>query len=88
MVHYLKRGRDAALRVKDAAKVRTAVETILTDIEERGDKAVRELSVKFDGWDRDDYRLTDDEIKACLDKLTKRDLDDIAFAQARWPPRS
>ena len=24
----------------------------------RGDAAVRELSVRFDGWDRDDYRLT------------------------------
>jgi sulfopropanediol 3-dehydrogenase len=81
MAHYLKRGRDAALRAEDAAKVRTAVETLLADIEARGDAAVRELSAKFDGWDREDYRLTDAEIEACLAQLPRRDLDDIRFAQ-------
>ena len=55
MARYLKRGRDASLRAEDAAKVRTAVEGILADIEARGDKAVRELSVKFDDWDREDF---------------------------------
>ena len=49
----------------------------------RGDRAVRELSAKFDGWDRDDYRLTGAEIEACLDELGHRALDDIRFAQAR-----
>ena len=66
MARYLKRGRDAVLRADDASKVRTTVEGILQDIETRGDAAVRELSVKFDGWDRPDYRLSDDEIEACL----------------------
>jgi sulfopropanediol 3-dehydrogenase len=81
MARYLKRGRDAALRAEDAAKVRMTVETILADIEARGDKAVRELSVKFDEWDREDFRLTDAEIRDCLTQLSKRDLDDIRFAQ-------
>ena len=81
MARYLKRGRDAALRAEDAAKVRTAVEGILSDIETRGDKAVRELSVKFDDWDREDFRLTDVQIKDCLSQLPLRDLDDIRFAQ-------
>ena len=49
----------------------------------RGDDAVRELSVKFDGWDRDDYRLTDAEIEGCLGQLSPSDLDDIRFAQAQ-----
>ena len=57
MARYLKRGRDAASRAEDAAKVRTTVEGILADIEKRGDAAVRELSVKFDKWDRADFRL-------------------------------
>jgi sulfopropanediol 3-dehydrogenase len=81
MAQHLKRGRDAALRAEDAAKVRTAVEAILADIEARGDAAVRELSVKFDGWERDDYRLSDAEIEACISQLPQRDLDDIRFAQ-------
>jgi sulfopropanediol 3-dehydrogenase len=83
MVHYLKRGRDAALRAEDAAKVRQTVEGILADIETRGDAAVRELSVKFDNWDRTDYRLTDAEIRGCMDELSVRDIEDIKFAQAQ-----
>ncbi|MCK1313410.1 histidinol dehydrogenase [Bradyrhizobium sp. 23] len=81
MAEYLKRGRDAALRAEDAAKVRASVEEILADIEKRGDAAVRELSTKFDGWDRGYYRLTEAEIKWCLGQLSKRDIDDIKFAQ-------
>ncbi len=46
------------------------VEGILADIEKRGDAAVRELSVKFDQWDRKDYRLTDAEIKDCVSQLS------------------
>ncbi|MEP9353507.1 histidinol dehydrogenase [Xanthobacter sp. KR7-65] len=81
MARFLKTSRDAAARAEDQAKVRATVEGILADIEARGDAAVRELSIKFDKWDRDDYRLSDQEIEACLSKLTKRDLDDIRFAQ-------
>jgi sulfopropanediol 3-dehydrogenase len=81
MTKYLKRGRDAAQRAEDNAKVRTTVEGILNDIEARGDQAVRELSVKFDGWDREDYRLSDAEIHSCLSQLSQRNLDDIRFAQ-------
>ncbi|WP_394833410.1 histidinol dehydrogenase [Pendulispora rubella] len=81
MAKYLKRGRDAALRAEDATKVRNTVEGILSDIEARGDEAVRELSVKFDHWDRDDYRLTAAEIRECMSQLSARDLDDIGYAQ-------
>lgn len=83
MAEFLKRGRDAAARADDQAKVRATVEGILADIEARGDAAVRELSVKFDGWDREDFRLSDAEIEACLAQLTARDLDDIRFAQTQ-----
>ena len=81
MAKYLKQGRDAAARADDLSKVRHTVEDILADIEKRGDAAVRELSIKFDKWDRANYRLTDAEIKACLAQLTARDIDDIKFAQ-------
>ncbi len=83
MAKYLKRGRDAAQRAEDDSKVRASVEGILADIEKRGDAAVRELSLKFDNWDRKDYRLTNAEIKDCLSQLSQRNLDDIKFAQAQ-----
>jgi sulfopropanediol 3-dehydrogenase len=80
---HLKRGRDIKLRAEDDAQVRATVEGILSDIESRGDAAVRELSAKFDQWDRADYRLTDAEIRSCLGQLTRRDIDDIKFAQTQ-----
>jgi sulfopropanediol 3-dehydrogenase len=83
MPKILKRGRDAAQRAEDDSKVRATVEGILADIEKRGDAAVRELSVKFDNWDRKDFRLTDAEIKDCLSQLSTRNIDDIKFAQTQ-----
>ncbi|QPF90710.1 histidinol dehydrogenase [Bradyrhizobium commune] len=68
---------------RDAAdsKVRGIVEGILADIEKRGDVAVREFSIKFDNWDRENYRLSPGEIQGCIDQLDERDLRDIEFAQ-------
>src|SRR5919107_1583661 len=81
MARWLKRGRDAEAIAEDDAKIRSTVEGILADIGKRGDVAVRELSTKFDRWDREDYRLTDQEIRDCLSQLSQRNLDDIRFAQ-------
>src|SRR3954462_12972763 len=83
MAKFLKRGRTAELRAEDDSKVRATVEGILADIEKRGDTAVRELSIKFDNWDRKDFRLTDAEIKDCMSQLSQRNLDDIKFAQTQ-----
>ena len=81
MENWLKRGAEAASLLEADLQVRQTVERTLADIAKRGDAAVRELSVKFDHWDRDDYRLTPQEIEVCLSQLTQRDLDDIRFAQ-------
>lgn len=81
MAKILKTGVDAGIVKAADAKVREIVENTLAEIEKRGDAAVRELSVKFDKWDRDDYRLSMDEINACLKALSKQDIKDIEFAQ-------
>jgi sulfopropanediol 3-dehydrogenase len=80
---WLKRGKDVEERAEADRQVRAPVETILADIEKRGDEAVRELSQKFDNWDRPDFRLTQAEIDDCMAQLTDQDLADIAFAQAQ-----
>ena len=46
--------------------VTTAVEALLATVRDGGDRAVRELSVRFDGFDRDSYRLTRQEIGSLL----------------------
>ncbi|WP_199228591.1 histidinol dehydrogenase, partial [Caulobacter sp. D4A] len=83
MAKWLKSGADAGVVAAADRAVRETVEGILADVAARGDAAVRELSTKFDGWDRESYRLSPAEIQACMDQLSDRDLKDIEFAQAQ-----
>jgi sulfopropanediol 3-dehydrogenase len=80
---WLKRGKDVEERAEADRQVRATVEAILGDIEKRGDVAVRELSQKFDKWDRTDFRLSQREIDDCMAQLTDQDLVDIEFAQTQ-----
>ncbi|MAT86943.1 MAG: histidinol dehydrogenase [Aestuariivita sp.] len=80
-IEYLKRGKPEANRAEDDAKTAAIVSATLKDIEQRGDVAVRELANKFDNYDRDGYRLSDDEIQAIIVKVSPKDMADIRFAQ-------
>lgn len=80
-VEYLKRSKPETEKAEDDAKVRAVVEKTLADIEARGDEAVHELAVKFDGYERESYRLSASEIDAIIAKVSPRDMDDIKFAQ-------
>ncbi|MGI4846523.1 MAG: histidinol dehydrogenase [Janthinobacterium lividum] len=82
-IHYLKHGRSADDSSQDASKVRDTVTGILEDIAQRGDTAVAELSQKFDQWSPTSFRLSEDEIAACVRALSAGELDDIKFAQAQ-----
>src|SRR2546421_6318387 len=83
MPRFLKRGIDASAIKAADAKVRETVESILAQIEERGDAAVRELSEKFDKWSPANFKLSSQEIEKAIGQVAKRDLDDIRFAQAQ-----
>jgi len=80
-IRYLKRGQDAASLTEADAKVRATVESIIGDIERRGDEAVRAYSRQFDGWDPDDFRLSQDRIAQAIGRLSAREIEDIRFAQ-------
>ena len=81
MARYLKHGIDAETKLQTDSKVRETVESILADLEARGDEAVREYSEKFDNWSPDSYRLSRAEIDLCYDQLTEEEKGDIRFAQ-------
>ena len=80
-IQYLKTAKSEAERAEDDAKVRAAVEATLSDIEARGDVAVRELSERFDTYSPENFRLAQAEIDALIGELTPRELEDIKFAQ-------
>ena len=82
-IRYLKEGKSALERSEDDAKVRQIVETTLSDIEARGDTAVRELAEKFDNYSPPSYRLSESEIQALISEVSPRDIEDIKFAQAQ-----
>jgi len=83
MIRYLKKGGDAAESAEADRKVRATVEAILEDVTQRGDEAVRELSVKFDRWSPESFRLSKDEIDAIVATVPAAVIEDIKFAQAQ-----
>ena len=80
-IRHLKTARSLKARAEDDAKTRAIGEAGLKEIETKGDAAVREMSVKFDKYDRDSYRLSEAEIEALIAKVTQREMADIKFAQ-------
>ena len=81
MIRYLKKGIAAGQQSERDARVQSAVESILSDIGDRGDEAVRRYSQQFDGWSPDSFRLSREEIDACHGRLDPQDIADIRFAQ-------
>ena len=82
-IQYLKKGKNEADQAVDDAKVREIVESTLKAIAERGDKAVREFSEKFDKYSPASFRLSETEIEQLIAKVSKRDIEDIKFAQSQ-----
>ena len=82
-VKYIKKGMAADESAANQAQTRQIVESILSDVETRGDEAVRELSSKFDKWSPESFRLSDNQIQEIISKIPKGTIDDIKWAQAQ-----
>ena len=83
MPRYLKTEISDDAKADADAKVRRTVEDILGAIEARGDAAVREYSVRFDGWSPDEFRLSRAAIDACYRRVSARERADVEFAQTQ-----
>ena len=81
MIRTLKAGRSQEAKAEASAEVRSAVESILADVAERGDEAVRHYSESFDGWTPESFLLTESEIEACVASVSEQTVDDVRFAQ-------
>ena len=80
MAIWLKEGKSESEIIEADEKVKRTVEGILNDVSKRGDEAVRELSLKFDNYSPESFILKND-IENIVDKVNKKDLEDIKFAQ-------
>jgi sulfopropanediol 3-dehydrogenase len=83
MAMHLKRRIPAEVTDELERKVRHTVEGILDDVKKRGDKAVRELSEKFDRWSPASFRLGKADLDAIVAKVPPSTIADIRFAQAQ-----
>lgn len=83
MPEMIKDGKSADFIFEADRKVQEIVRDILEDIRLRGDDAVRELSVKFDDWNPEHFRLSDEQIAEIVDSLPQQTIDDLKFAQAQ-----
>src|SRR6266849_5229279 len=83
MARHLKTGRTPEQSTADAKTVRDDVTTIIEDVESRGETALREISEKFDKWNPPTFRLSEAEVEDCMSQLSRRNIDDIKFAQAQ-----
>ena len=83
MINCIKTGISTEEAKSLADQVKTKVEEILDDIEKRTDVAIRELSEKFDNWSPKSFRLSQEEIEACVGRLPTQTINDIKFAQTQ-----
>ena len=77
----IKQGLTDTAKKEHDATVQKIVENALADIQANGEKAVREMSEKFDNWSPKAFRLSQEEIDAAYDDLTEQEINDIKFAQ-------
>ena len=71
----------AAVSGDDGADVVRTVDSIITDVRDRGDAAVREYSERFDKWSPDSFLLSEDEIAQCVAEVPQQVIDDLRFCQ-------
>ncbi|MEN9564393.1 MAG: histidinol dehydrogenase [Chloroflexota bacterium] len=83
MAEILKQGVSAENASEADAKVRSTVEAILGEVKARGDAAVLELSIKFDKWNPESFRLSESQIQEIIATLPQQVIDDIHFAQTQ-----
>jgi sulfopropanediol 3-dehydrogenase len=60
-------------------EVRLSVESMLDDIDQRGEQAIRDLALKFDGWEGD-FVLGEAKKQQLIDSVPESVKDDIRFA--------
>ncbi len=82
-IKYLKTSKPSDERSEEDTRVRSVVEAALSDIENRGDAAIQELSIKFDNFSTSNYRLSLEQINELISEVSSGDMDDIKFAQAQ-----
>jgi sulfopropanediol 3-dehydrogenase len=80
MTLTLKAAKDTAAQAQ-GTDVASTVSGVIADIRRRGDKAVREYSVKFDNWNPESFKLSPDQVEEIIAGVPAQTIDDIKLVQ-------
>ena len=69
-IRKIKSSKSEGEKLEEDTKVKTVVEKTLKEVEADGDKAIRNLSQKFDNFDRSNFLLTKSEIEISVIKFS------------------
>lgn len=83
MAKILKEGISVEAAYEADVQVQHVVSGILNEIRQRGDTAVRELSVKFDKWDPPSFKLSQEQIADIVASVDPQTIADLKFAQTQ-----
>jgi sulfopropanediol 3-dehydrogenase len=81
MAHYLKERTGVSPEAWE--EIRATVSEILSAVEREGEAAVRRYSERFDGWNPERFRVSQDEILRTQDALSDELREHVAFTQAQ-----
>lgn len=79
-MRYIKKGKERT--PEDRRELRRTVADIIDDVCENGDEALRAYSQKFDGYVRDVFRVSREEIEAAYAKMTDQEIADLKEAKS------
>ena len=82
-IRKMKSSKSEGEKLEEDTNVKNVVEKTLKEVEANGDKAVRDLSKKFDDFERANFLLSESEVEAAMQKVSTRDMEDIKFAQTQ-----
>ncbi|QHT65467.1 histidinol dehydrogenase [Rhodocytophaga rosea] len=83
MVRIIKKGITYAESKEADLKVRATVESMLKEVGEKGDVAVRELSGRLDKWSPESFKLSGEQVENIIAGLPQQVIEDIKFAQTQ-----
>jgi sulfopropanediol 3-dehydrogenase len=82
MSRQLKKTASTAALRQERSDVAEVVATVIDDVRQRGDDAVRHYSEKFDRWSPESFRLSPEEINRIISTVPDEVLDDLRTVQA------
>ncbi len=69
-------------RTEDELRLRREVSDIIENVREKGDSALHYYSFRFDGSERQYFRVKKEEIESAYSKMTEEEIEDLRTAKA------